>query len=71
MIAINAVQRAYGEAKKNFWLCRLHLNALGYDLENEFFIDLATPRKWVNSTVCDCALDLFTGTLGIVTFFAN
>lgn len=30
---------------------RLHINARGYDLDNEFFIDLGTPCKWVTSTV--------------------
>lgn len=32
--------------------CRMHKNAGGYDLDNEFFINLATPCKWVSSTVC-------------------
>lgn len=29
----------------------MHTNAGGYDLDNEFFINLATPCKWVSSTV--------------------
>ncbi|CAN6893764.1 unnamed protein product [Brassica oleracea] len=40
----------------------LHLNALGYDLENEFFIDLATPQKWVNSTHMDVLME-YVGSL--------
>lgn len=31
---------------------RTHLNVGGYDLDNQFFLGLATPRKWVSSTVC-------------------
>ncbi|CAN6824108.1 unnamed protein product [Brassica oleracea] len=27
----------------------LHLNAVGYNLENQFFLDLAAPRKWVST----------------------
>lgn len=34
------------------WLIRMHLNAGGRDLDNQFFLDLATPSKWVSSTVC-------------------
>ncbi|CAH8307023.1 unnamed protein product [Eruca vesicaria subsp. sativa] len=29
----------------------LHLGAGKYDLDNEFFLELATPRKWVSSKV--------------------
>ncbi|KAF8092683.1 hypothetical protein N665_0405s0009 [Sinapis alba] len=28
----------------------VHLNAGGYNLDNQFFLDLATPSKWVSST---------------------
>ncbi|CAN7018235.1 unnamed protein product [Brassica oleracea var. botrytis] len=31
----------------------MHKNAGGYDLDNEFFINLATPCKWVSSTHMD------------------
>ncbi|KAF8097014.1 hypothetical protein N665_0297s0023 [Sinapis alba] len=31
----------------------VHLNAGGYNLDNQFFLDLATPSKWVSSTVRD------------------
>ncbi|KAH0874743.1 hypothetical protein HID58_072105, partial [Brassica napus] len=35
----------------------MHINASGYDLDNEFFIDLATPCKWVSSTHMDVLAD--------------
>ncbi|WZZ49084.1 hypothetical protein YC2023_049191 [Brassica napus] len=35
----------------------MHTNAGGYDLDNEFFIDLATPCKWVSSTHMDVLAD--------------
>ena len=31
--------------------CSMHLDAGGRDLDNEFFLQLATPGVWVNSTV--------------------
>lgn len=31
--------------------CRVHLGAGKYDLDNEFFLDLASPQKWVSSKV--------------------
>lgn len=31
----------------------MHYNAGGRDLDNEFFTDLATPRRWVFSTVME------------------
>ncbi|KAF8091400.1 hypothetical protein N665_0446s0019 [Sinapis alba] len=31
----------------------VHLNAGGYNLDNQFFLDLATPSKWVSSMVRD------------------
>ena len=30
---------------------RLHLNAGKYDLENEFFLDLAASQKWVSTQI--------------------
>uniref|UniRef100_A0A0D3BUW8 Ubiquitin-like protease family profile domain-containing protein n=1 Tax=Brassica oleracea var. oleracea TaxID=109376 RepID=A0A0D3BUW8_BRAOL len=35
----------------------MHTNAGGYDLDNEFFINLATPCKWVSSTHMDVLAD--------------
>ncbi|CAN6905373.1 unnamed protein product [Brassica oleracea] len=40
----------------------LHINARGYDLENEFFIDLGTPCKWVTSTHMDVMME-YVGSL--------
>ncbi|WZZ03237.1 hypothetical protein YC2023_089158 [Brassica napus] len=35
----------------------MHTSAGGYDLDNEFFINLATPCKWVSSTHMDVLAD--------------
>nr|VDC59945.1 unnamed protein product [Brassica rapa] len=35
----------------------MHKNAGGYNLDNEFFINLATPCKWVSSTHMDVLAD--------------
>nr|VDC90503.1 unnamed protein product [Brassica rapa] len=40
----------------------LHINARGYDLDNEFFIDLGTPCKWVTSTHMDVMME-YVGSL--------
>lgn len=34
-----------------YFVDRLHLNAEKYDLDNEFFLDLAAPQKWVSTQV--------------------
>lgn len=34
-----------------YYRCRLHLGAQKYDLDNQFFLDLATPQKWVTTKV--------------------
>ena len=34
-----------------YLICSMHMNAGGRDLDNEFFLQLATPGVWVNSTV--------------------
>lgn len=33
------------------FVARLHLNAGKFDLDNEFFLDLAAPQKWVSTQV--------------------
>src|SRR5690606_6675743 len=33
------------------FFCRLHLQTWGFDLDNNFFIELTTPTKWVSSMV--------------------
>ncbi|CDY19479.1 BnaC04g11200D [Brassica napus] len=35
----------------------LHLNAGGYNLENQFFLDLAAPRKWVSTEHMEALID--------------
>nr|VDD43125.1 unnamed protein product [Brassica oleracea] len=35
----------------------LHLNAGGYNMENQFFLDLATPRKWVSTEHMEALID--------------
>lgn len=35
------------------YLGMMHYNVGGRDLDNEFFTDLATPRRWVFSTVME------------------
>ncbi|KAF3603929.1 hypothetical protein F2Q69_00037658 [Brassica cretica] len=35
----------------------LHLNAEGYNLENQFFLDLAAPRKWVSTEHMEALID--------------
>lgn len=41
----------------------MHLGAGGHDLDNQFFLDLATPQKWVSSKVCsmDSCVDTLDG----------
>nr|VDC75701.1 unnamed protein product [Brassica rapa] len=48
----------------------LHINARGYDLDNEFFIDLGTPCKWVTSTHMDVMME-YVGSLHAETLRKN
>ncbi|CAF2061225.1 unnamed protein product [Brassica oleracea] len=51
------VPTADANLKVGCFTCKMHINASGYDLDNEFFIDLATPCKWVSSTHMDVLAD--------------
>ncbi|KAF2577729.1 hypothetical protein F2Q70_00012399 [Brassica cretica] len=53
-----------------FVFARLHINARGYDLENEFFIDLATTCKWVTSMHMDVLIE-YLGSLHAETLRTN
>ncbi|WZZ59812.1 hypothetical protein YC2023_059919 [Brassica napus] len=48
----------------------LHINARGYDLENEFFINLATTCKWVTSMHMDILIE-YLGSLHAKTLRTN
>ncbi|WZZ26194.1 hypothetical protein YC2023_009595 [Brassica napus] len=39
----------YDVANLSVSSCRLHLNTGNYNLDNQFFLDLAAPRKWVST----------------------
>lgn len=34
-----------------FSACRVHLNAGNFDLDNQFFLELATSEEWVSTKV--------------------
>ena len=52
-----------GEFGCNFayYFCRLHLNAGKFDLDNQFFLELATSQEWVSTKVL--ALFCYFGTI--------
>lgn len=44
----------------------MHCDAGGYDLKNKFFVDLATPQKWVTSTVLHSVFVFFLYDVNLV-----